>query len=322
MTTPEPERATLVETVSLELHAAEDYEALLRALCGPVLEHGACCGALGLREHEDGPLRTVASFGTSEAPLELDGLQALAPRPGMDAGDLVLVREAPEDLAPSSQRHRVLTAMGARSALALPLSAGTRGSGLALIGWAVPSILPEELVSAYRRLARHAGLALRTCVVIEKMAQQARSQEQLRLGDTLIAAQAAMLAERTMPLIPISDEILIMPIIGSIDALRSEQMMDALLEGASSRGCRYAILDITGVTVVDSQAASGLMKAAHAVRLLGVEAVITGFRAEVAQTVVRLGISLTGILTFSTVQRGIAYAMGRRSSRKSAPLPE
>jgi anti-anti-sigma regulatory factor len=319
MTTPTSERATLVEIVSLALHAAEDYEALLRALCDPAIARGACCGVLGLREHDDGPLRTVACFGTSEGAIDLDGLQALVPRQAEVAGELVLIREAPADLAPDSERHRVLTAMNARVALALPLSAGTRGAGLALIGWAVPGILPEELVSGYRQLARHAGLALRTCVLIEKIAQQERNQEQLRLGDTLIAAQAAMLAERTMPLIPISDEILIMPIIGSVDSLRAEQMMDALLEGVASRGSRYAILDITGVTVVDSQAASGLMKAAHAVRLLGVEAVLTGFRAEVAQTVVRLGISLTGILTFSTVQRGIAYAMERRSRRKVDP---
>ncbi|MFO0580572.1 MAG: STAS domain-containing protein [Polyangia bacterium] len=145
--------------------------------------------------------------------------------------------------------------------------------------------------------------------------RQRREQEQMRLQDTLIADQAAMLAERSMPLIPLSDEVLIMPIIGSVDAARAEQMMDSLLQGVSTRPCRFAILDITGVNVVDSHAAGALLRASQALRLLGVEPVLTGIRAEVAQTLVKLGIDLAALTTCSTVQAGIAYTTRGRTKR-------
>jgi anti-anti-sigma regulatory factor len=85
--------------------------------------------------------------------------------------------------------------------------------------------------------------------------------------------------------------------------------MDSLLQGIAANHAQIAIIDITGVPVVDSQVADALVRAARAVRLLGARVVLTGIRPEVAQTLVGLGIDLSGIVTRGSLQSGIAYAL-------------
>ena len=139
--------------------------------------------------------------------------------------------------------------------------------------------------------------------------------ERTRLQEEIIRVQAATLAERSSPLIPITDEILVLPLIGSIDTERGHQVLDSVLQGVSQRGARVAIIDITGVRTVDTQAAQALTNAAQALRLLGVDPVLTGIRPEVAQTLVSLGVRLEGIVTRSTLQSGIQYALKRLNKR-------
>jgi PAS domain S-box-containing protein len=143
------------------------------------------------------------------------------------------------------------------------------------------------------------------------------AEDQRRMQDELIRVQAAALAERSMPLIPITDDILVLPLIGSLDTERSDQLLDALLDGVSKNRTRVAIIDVTGVRTLDTQAARALTNAAQAVRLLGVEPVVTGIRAEVAQTLVGLGVPLTDLVTRSTLQSGIAYAQKRQGKQPS-----
>ena len=80
----------------------------------------------------------------------------------------------------------------------------------------------------------------------------------------------------------------------------------------TSAHAKTAIIDITGVPVVDTQVASALLRAAQAVRLLGARVILTGVRPEVAQILVGLGVDLRGIITRSTLQSGIADAFGQR----------
>jgi rsbT co-antagonist protein RsbR len=135
--------------------------------------------------------------------------------------------------------------------------------------------------------------------------------ERARLQEEVIRVQAAALAERSSPLIPITDDILVLPLIGSLDTERGHQVMDTLLGGTSQSRARVAIIDITGVRTVDTQAAQALTSAAQALRLLGVEPVLTGIRPEVAQTLIGLGVRLDGITTRSTLQSGIQHALRR-----------
>ncbi len=172
----------------------------------------------------------------------------------------------------------------------------------------------EVVVSSRWVLKRDAAgqpesiLQIDTDVTARKQAEEAEARRQ----EEIIRAQALAIEELSTPLIPISDEILVMPLIGMMDSVRATQVMHSLLTGlAASRG-KYAILDITGIPVIDTAVANALLRAAHAARLLGTEVILTGIRPEVAQTLVHIEANLSHITTRGTLQSGIAYALGRR----------
>jgi rsbT co-antagonist protein RsbR len=150
------------------------------------------------------------------------------------------------------------------------------------------------------------------CVIRDVSEQKQAEAERVRLQEEIIQAQEAALAELSTPLIPLNEDILVLPLIGTVDSRRSQQVVDSLLHGIAESRARVALLDITGVPVVDTQVANALLRAAQAVQLLGAQVVLTGIRPEVAQTLVSLGVSLSGIVTRSTLQAGIAYAMSAR----------
>ena len=138
-----------------------------------------------------------------------------------------------------------------------------------------------------------------------------RSESLAQAREDVIRAQKEALRELSTPLIPISDNVVIMPLIGTIDSSRAQQIIETLLHGVSSQRTRMAILDITGVLLVDTQVANVFIQAAQAASLLGAQVVLTGIRPEVSQTLVGLGVDLRGIVTRGTLQSGIAYAMSR-----------
>jgi rsbT co-antagonist protein RsbR len=148
-----------------------------------------------------------------------------------------------------------------------------------------------------------------TCTDITKRLEGEK--ERARLHEEIIGMQAARLAELSTPLIPLSREVVLMPLIGSLDALRAQQVLNAVSLGLVSASARFAILDITGVPAVDTEVARLLIQTAQVVRMLGAELVLTGIKPAVAQTIVRMGVDLGGIVTRNDLQSGIAYAMGR-----------
>jgi rsbT co-antagonist protein RsbR len=138
-----------------------------------------------------------------------------------------------------------------------------------------------------------------------------QEQERLRMQQELIDAQETVLRELSTPLLPIADGVLAMPLVGTIDSNRAQMVMESLLEGVAYYQAEVAILDITGVKVIDTQVADALMRTAQAVRLLGASVVLTGIQPGIAQTLVHLGVDLSGIVTRSTLQSGIAYALSQ-----------
>lgn len=141
-------------------------------------------------------------------------------------------------------------------------------------------------------------------------ARQAAEAEQRRLQEEIIQIQAATLREMSTPLIPMNDYVVLMPLIGSIDSRRAHQVMETLLDGIAQHHARIAILDITGVPMVDTQVAQALIRAAQAVNLLGAQLILTGIQPQIAQTLVHLGVNLGTIMTHASLQSGIAYAFG------------
>ncbi|WP_438035672.1 response regulator [Sorangium sp. So ce204] len=143
-----------------------------------------------------------------------------------------------------------------------------------------------------------------------ELVERARAEEErAALQAEVIDAQSARLAELSTPLIPITDHIMVMPLIGTIDSARAEQALEAALNGVQANRAKVVIIDVTGVTVLDSAVASTLMSTATALRLLGSKTVITGIRAELAQTLIDLGVDLGAVVTKGTLQSGIGYAL-------------
>ncbi|MDC3960154.1 PAS domain-containing protein [Polyangium jinanense] len=149
-------------------------------------------------------------------------------------------------------------------------------------------------------------------VVARDITDRKRAEQALAEGmrrQAVIDAQEVALSALSTPLIPVTDEIVVMPLIGVLDAQRVQQVMETLLRGVTERSARTAILDITGISVVDTQVADAFVRAARAVQLLGAKVILTGVRRDVAQTLVEIQADLGGIVTRSTVQSGIAFAM-------------
>jgi rsbT co-antagonist protein RsbR len=145
--------------------------------------------------------------------------------------------------------------------------------------------------------------------VMDITRQKQVEEEQEALQAQLIATQREAIRELSTPLMPLNNHVVAMPIVGTVDTARAQQIMETLLDGIASQQAAVAILDITGVQVVDTQVADALVRAAQAARLLGAQVVLTGIGPTIAQTLVHLGSDLNDLVTCSTLQTGIAYAM-------------
>ena len=126
-----------------------------------------------------------------------------------------------------------------------------------------------------------------------------------------ILQQQEDLMELSSPVSKVWDNILILPVIGTLDSQRTQIMMENLLQKIVDTGCTMSILDITGVPTVDTQIANHLLKTVTSARLLGAECIISGISPAIAQTIVHLGIDLSGIKTKATLQEAMIYAMGK-----------
>jgi rsbT co-antagonist protein RsbR len=133
-------------------------------------------------------------------------------------------------------------------------------------------------------------------------------------GDVAVR-QRQELMEAATPVIRLWEGIVAVPLIGTLDSGRSQVVMESLLNGIVEEQAQVAILDITGVPMVDTLVAQHLMKTALAVRLMGAECVISGIRPQIAQTVVHLGIDLGEITTRATLSDALKYALSRTGVR-------
>jgi anti-anti-sigma factor len=152
--------------------------------------------------------------------------------------------------------------------------------------------------------------------------------EVMRELEATTEAQSSLLAtirELSVPVVPVLNGIVIVPLVGHVDSERARQIMSDVLEGIEQHQARVVILDVTGVPVVDSSVANHLMRAAQAAQMLGAQTLIVGIRPEVAQTIIGLGLSLRGLITRSDLQSGIEYALSFLDRRivpgHSAPVP-
>ncbi len=124
-----------------------------------------------------------------------------------------------------------------------------------------------------------------------------------------IFQQQEDLLELSSPVSKVWDNVLILPVIGTLDSQRTQIMMENLLQKIVETGCTLAIMDITGVPTVDTQVANHLLKTVTSARLLGAECIISGISPAIAQTIVHLGIDLSSVKTKATLQDAMIFAM-------------
>ena len=133
---------------------------------------------------------------------------------------------------------------------------------------------------------------------------QLREAEQARLLAENSQQRDAM-RELSVPVLPLQRGTLVMPLIGALDSTRLRDLQERALQAIQRVSARRLLLDITGVPIVDTPVAQGLIGVVQAARLLGTEVLLVGIRPEVAQTIVGLGLDLGGIRTYSDIQTAL-----------------
>jgi len=123
-----------------------------------------------------------------------------------------------------------------------------------------------------------------------------------------VVRQQQAIRELSTPVLQLRAGELILPIIGMIDTQRARQITEALLRAIRANRARVVVMDITGVPAVDSKVANHLLQTVQAARLMGAAVIVTGLSAEVAQTLVTIGVDLSSMNTLSDLQSGIEEA--------------
>ncbi|MDC0666760.1 PAS domain-containing protein [Nannocystis radixulma] len=144
-----------------------------------------------------------------------------------------------------------------------------------------------------------------------------RNEAELRAKLDLIERQQEVIRELSTPIIEVWDGVITLPIVGLIDSVRTAEIMDNLLQTVGRTRARFAILDLTGVEVVDTGTASHLIGMIQAIRLLGAEGILTGIHPIIAQTIVSLGVDLTRVAVFAKLRDALYHCIGQLGRKRT-----
>jgi rsbT co-antagonist protein RsbR len=137
----------------------------------------------------------------------------------------------------------------------------------------------------------------------------------LRTREELIQRQQREMMELSTPVVQLWDNILALPLIGTLDSERTQVVMESLLQKIVDTGAAIAIIDITGVPTVDTLVAQHLLKTVAAARLMGADCIISGIRPQIAQTIVHLGVKLSDVTTKASLADAFAIALKRTQAK-------
>lgn len=160
---------------------------------------------------------------------------------------------------------------------------------------------PESLVAETRT----------TTVLLDKLGLYTTEIYQQNRED-VIRRQQQELLELSTPVVKLWEGIVALPLIGTLDSARTQVVMENFLQTIVDTGASIAILDITGVPMVDTLVAQHLLKTVAAARLMGADCILSRIRPQIAQTIVHLGVELGDIITKATLADAFALALQRR----------
>ena len=161
----------------------------------------------------------------------------------------------------------------------------------------------EEQRDDLDRLSIARGVTFYTDIAMAEIGQA-----YLETKERQILDQQEAIRDLSTPVLQLSEELLLMPIVGMIDTDRARRLTESLLEGIAELRARVVVMDLTGVPTMDTAVANHLMQTVSAARLMGATALVTGISAENAQTLVRLGVDLSQLDTIGSLMVGLEHA--------------
>jgi rsbT co-antagonist protein RsbR len=136
--------------------------------------------------------------------------------------------------------------------------------------------------------------------------------------EEIISRQQQELLELSTPVVQLWDDVIALPLIGTLDSARTQVVMESLLQKIVESGSSIAIIDITGVPTVDTLVAQHLLKTVAAARLMGADCIISGIRPQIAQTIVHLGVDLSTVSTKATLADAFVLALKRTGTNPAS----
>ena len=191
------------------------------------------------------------------------------------------------------------------------IKATFRAAGVELIQGDNALRLPQVVAASEARYADDVGNELWTTTVLLDRLGLITIESHQKTRDEIIARQQRELLELSTPVVQLWDEVLALPLVGTLDSDRTQIVMETLLQKIVDTGASVAILDITGVPTVDTLVAQHLMKTVAATRLMGADCIISGIRPQIAQTIVHLGVELGDVVTKASLADAVRIALER-----------
>ncbi|HZZ88682.1 MAG TPA: protoglobin domain-containing protein [Caulobacteraceae bacterium] len=187
-----------------------------------------------------------------------------------------------------------------RARLDVRLFVGAFQAMIASIGRAIAGQFPGDARTAAEHMASISKVLSLDLGIIQDVMIAEREQT--------IARQQEAIRELSTPTLQLRDRLLVLPIIGLLDTFRAKQLTENLLRAVRERRAKAVVMDITGVATVDSKVANHLIQTVAAARLMGARVIVTGFSADVAQSLVSLGVDLRELDTVGDLQGGLEEA--------------
>jgi len=200
----------------------------------------------------------------------------------------------------------------ARSWLGVPFILLDEAIGLMAVQDYEAEAFNERHVQLLSSIASHVMVAIEKARLFDRTV---KTVNELKAAHETQQRLLATVRELSTPIIPVLDRVLVMPLVGTIDTARSQQILETLLSAITTHDAEVVIIDITGVSVMDTSVANHLLEATRAASLLGAQCVLVGITPEVAQTIVHLGVDLPGLVTMSDLQSGVRFALARLNRR-------
>ncbi|HEU4406351.1 MAG TPA: HAMP domain-containing protein [Polyangiaceae bacterium] len=132
----------------------------------------------------------------------------------------------------------------------------------------------------------------------------------------LIGKQQRQLLEMSAPVIQLWEGVLVLPLVGTIDGPRAEQILRNVLHSIAQNGSRHLLIDVTGTFLVDDTVVEYLIRTVRAARLVGTTCFLVGIAPKVAQALAQSGLDLKGVRTVGSLQQGLATARREIDARR------